>query len=379
MDFSWNADQRALHEEAVRFGASLTQSEVAPAPRIDRNNWKALAEFGALGLSVPPAWGGMGLDALTTARVFEGLGYGCADRGLLFSAAAQLFACAMPLAEHGSSWLKSAFLPDLVSGARIAGNAITEPDAGSDTSRLSCRAQREGDVYVLNGEKSYVTNGPDADVFLVYSVTDPSAGHLGVSALLVPRSSVGLTAAPAFDTLGMRSAPIGQVHFQECRVPCTHLVGQEGQGMRIFAGSMKWERACLFAFFLGAMELQLEACVSYARERRQGGVPIARYQAVSHRIADMKLRLDSARLLLYRACWLSDQGENTMLEISLSKLAVSEAALCSGLDAIRLHGGLGYVAESGVGDLMLDALGGVIFSGTSDIQRTLIASKLGLR
>ena len=320
----------------------------------------------------------MGLDVLSTAHVFEGLGLGCADRGLLFAAAAQLFACTTPLVEHGSAALKSELLADFIAGKCIVGNAITEPEAGSDTSRLASHARRDGDDYVLNADKSYVTNGPVADWFLVYAVTAKNAGHLGISAFFVPRDYPGVTVGPTFEKLGLGGAPVGALYLNECRVSKTFLLGGEGHGARIFAGSMKWERACLFAIFLGAMEKQLDVCIEYARERRQFGAPISSKQAVSHRIADMKLQLEAARLLLYRACWLADRGEDATLEISLSKLAVSEAAIRSGLDAIRLHGGVGFAKDSGISDLMLDGIGSAIFSGTSDMQRVIIASRLGL-
>lgn len=378
MDFSWSDQQLELYSQAVRFGASLNRRAGSSPSGFDETGWKALAEFGALGLCVPEEYGGMGLDALSTAHVFEGLGFGCADRGLLFAAAAQLFACITPLVEHGSAALKSEFLPDLIAGNCIVGNAITEPDAGSDTSGLASHARRDGDHYVLNADKSYVTNGPVADFFLVYAVSDKNAGHLGISAFFVERDRAGVTVGPAFEKLGLCSALVGALYLNDCRVPKEFLVGGEGHGTRLFAGSMKWERACLFAIFIGAMEKQLDDCIEYARERRQFGVPISSKQAVSHRIVDMKLQLEAARLLLYRACWLADRGEDATLEISLSKLAVSEAAIRSGLDAIMLHGGLGFAKDSGVGELMLDGIGSAIFSGTSDIQRVIIASRLGL-
>lgn len=378
MDFSWSTEQSELYEQAVRFGTSFKSSAVIDSSQFNLAGWKSLAEFGALGLCAPKEFGGMGLDALSTARVFEGLGYGCPDRGILFAAAAHLFACIMPLAEHGSDALQAKFVPDLIAGKSIAGNALTEPGAGSDIANLVSRAQQDRDDYVLNADKSYVTNGPVADLFLVYAITNESAGHLGVSAFVVSRDFEGVTAGPAFEKLGLGSAPVGALYLDNCRISKAHRVGGEGQGTRIFAGSMKWERACLFAIFLGAMEKQLDVCVAYARDRHQFGAAISNNQAVSHRIADMKLRLEAARLLLYRACWLSDRGGDSTLEISLSKLAVSEAAIRSGLDSIRLHGGLGYAAESGIAELMLDGIGSAIFSGTSDIQRTIIANRLGL-
>ena len=379
MDFSWDERQRELYAQAVKLGASLPPPPDGHAIRVDPQAWRALADFGALGLCVPTELGGLGLGALTTARIVEGLGYSCKDRGLLFSAAAHLFACTMPIVERAPAALRDELVPRLVSGELIAGNAMTEPHAGSDTSKLETTATPTDAGYVLSGIKSYVTNGPMADVFVVYAMTDPKAGHLGTSAFVVLRDDPGVTVGTAFEKLGLRTSPIGTLYLEDCPVPAARRIGPEGAGARIFADSMGWERACLFAFYVGAMDKQLADCIEYARNRRQFGVPISGHQAVSHRLVDMKLRLEAARLLLYRACWLDEQGVDNVLDICLSKLAVSEAAVASGLDAIAVHGGLGYMAESGVGDALLDAIGGTIFSGTSDIQRKLAASRMGLR
>jgi alkylation response protein AidB-like acyl-CoA dehydrogenase len=199
---------------------------------------------------------------------------------------------------------------------------------------------------------------------------------MGQSALLIPRETPGISIGVPYIKSGLASSPLASVHFDGCRIPLHCRLGKEGQGTRIFARSMAWERACLFAAFVGAMDAQLAKCIDYARTRVQYGRPIGANQAISHRIADMKQRLEAARLLLYQACWKHDSGGDATLEISMAKLAISEAAVQSGLDAIRIHGGAGYMKETGIDRALLDGIGSTIFSGTSDIQRELVAHRL---
>jgi L-prolyl-PCP dehydrogenase len=380
MDFGWSAAQRELHQATLAFARERLDEGLEQrlaTGSLDREAWRRMAELGLMGLSVPVALGGQGLDALTTARCIEALGQGCSDMGLVFSAMAHLFACTMPLAEHASEPLRRELVPRLVSGELVGANAITEAEAGSDVFALRSRAVRSGDDYLLTGTKTYVTNGPIADVFLVYASTDPSKGHFGVSAFLVRRDTPGLTVGERFEVMGLSTSPIGSLYLEDCRVPVGARLGEEGDGAHIFKRSMEWERTCLFAAYLGVMERQLEACVGHSADRRQFQRPIGRNQAVSHRLADMKLRLESARWLLYRACWMKDQGEDAELAIALAKLAVSEAAVLSGLDAIRIFGGSGVTVDAGVERALRDAIPSTIFSGTSDMQRTVIAAALG--
>jgi L-prolyl-PCP dehydrogenase len=377
MDFAWAPEQEELFQQSLEFA----RRRLAPgdsAESFDRARWDACAEFGLMGLAIPRVHGGSGFDALTTARVLEACGQGTSDVGLLFSAAAHLLACALPLLEHGQPDLVAHWLPKLATGAAVGANAMTEPGAGSDTQRLGTRAVLDGDAYVLDGDKSYVTNGPIADLFLIYAVTEPAHGYLGISAFAVPRNTPGLRVGAAMDKVGLRSSPLGSLYLEGCRVPVGHRVGPEGSGSKVFQGSMAWERACLFAIYLGAMRRQLDAVLEHARSRKQFRQSIGKFQAVSHRIADMQLRLEASRLLLYRACWLHDRGQPSALAISLAKLSVSEAAIQSGLDAVQLHGGLGIVGEAGIERGLRDALASTVFSGTSEIQRNLIARELGL-
>jgi alkylation response protein AidB-like acyl-CoA dehydrogenase len=381
MDFGWDPADRELYQQIVRFSRRLgEQAGEAAAPGLPPGSaaWRRCGELGLLGLCIPQQYGGSELGALSTAHAIEAFGYGCPDMGLVFAASAHLLACAKPIALHGSEELRRRVLPRLCSGEQIGSNAITEPEAGSDVFALKSRAVREGDSYVLSGSKLYVTNGPVADVFLVYASTQPAHGYMGISAFLVERGAEGLRIGAPSEKSGLAGAPLGSLYLEGCRVPLEHRIGEEQAGARIFAESMRWERSCLFAAYLGSMQRQLETVIQHASTRRQFNRPIGKNQAVSHRIADMKLRLESARWLLYHACWLLDRGAPAELETSLAKLAVSEAAIQSGLDAIQIHGGMGVASESGIGQALLDALPSAIFSGTSEMQREIIARKLGL-
>ncbi|HEY1348891.1 MAG TPA: acyl-CoA dehydrogenase family protein, partial [Ktedonobacteraceae bacterium] len=329
-------------------------------------------------LNLSGAFAGQEYCAVSTARAIEAFGYACTDMGLVFSVAAHLFACATPIAEYGSRALQARVLPGLVAGELVGANAITEQEAGSDVCALKTTAVHEGRSYILQGRKSYVSNGPLADLFVVYATTNPAHGYLGISAFVLERETPGLLIGQPFEKMGLTSTPACELSFEGCPIPETSRLGAEGQGARIFQHSMQWERSCLFASYIGQMERQLEHCIAYARERRQFGKPLGRHQAIAHRLSDMKLRLEGARLLLYRACWLLDQGKDANMEISLAKLAVSEAAIQGGLDAIQIHGANGFSRTYGVEQMLRDAIPGTIFSGTSEIQRDLIARELGL-
>lgn len=378
MDFDWNDSQRDLGRRISSFAeAKLGQSAATVRDGFDPVRWGRCGEFGLLGLCAPTDFGGLGLDPLSTAYAMEAFGRGCDDFGLVFSAAAHLFACVTPLAHHADASTQTRLLPALCRGELVGANAISEAGAGSDTASLTTRAVRDGDSYVLDGVKTYVTNAPIADVFMVYATTNPSDGLFGLSAFVVERGTPGLTIPAAYEKEGLRTAPLGTIQLERCRVRATARVGREGHGRAVFTTSMLWERSCLFAGYLGAMERQLLAAIEYARERRQFGRPIASYQAVSHRLVNVKLRLEAARLLVYRACWGLGRSDATM-EIALAKLAVSEAAVQTALDCIRVHGAMGVIAEAGVGRALWEAVPSLVFSGTNEIQREVVARKLGL-
>jgi alkylation response protein AidB-like acyl-CoA dehydrogenase len=347
--------------------------------RFDRRIWDEAASFGLAGLPIPETWGGGGLDALDTMLVIEALGKACDDGGLVFSLCAHMFASAVPIWRSRSKEHCDRYLPDLASGKLICSNATTEPGAGSDVHAMKTTARRAGKEYLLDGTKCFITNAPVADLFLVYASTDPARGALGISAFLLLRDTKGLRVAPDPTKTGLRTSPWGTVYLDECRVPESARLGPEGTGAALFGESMIWERGCLFAYYVGAMERSLERCVEHARTRVQFGKKIGSFQSVANRIVDMKLRLETSRLLLYRAGELHRAGKRCDEAVALCKLWISEAALQSGLDAVQIFGGMAMSPDSGLDALLRDAVPARVFSGTSEIQRAIIASMMGLR
>ncbi|TCO59907.1 acyl-CoA dehydrogenase family protein [Actinocrispum wychmicini] len=376
MEFGWTAEQRRRYEDVL--AATTDAFPPEDVHTFTRDKWLRLGKLGVLGASLPRRYGGGELSAVDTARVFEAAGKGCADTGLVFAAAAHLFACAMPILDFGSDATRERLLPGLASGELVAANAMTEADAGSDVGTLSTTATETKGGFVLNGTKTFVSNGPVADVYVTYAVTDPDAGNWGISTFVVDANTPGAKAGPPFHKLGLDGCPAGTVTFDDCFVPADAMLGERGQGSAIFQHSMGWERSCLFALYLGVQDRMIEQCVQHARERRQFGHRLGDFQSVANRIVDMKLRLESARLLLYRACWALDNDEAPALHSALSKLAASEGALASATDAVRLFGGRGYLRSEGIEAALRDAMGSTIFSGTTDIQRRIVAMELGL-
>lgn len=371
----WDDAQQKEYEQIL---AAIRQWPEVIDGVLTKESWRRCGDLGLLGLCVPQTYGGGGRSALDTAHVVEAFGLACSDTGLVFAAAAHLFACAVPVATFASESLKRRLLPGMCDGTLIAANAMTEHGAGSDISAISARATRVGDHYVLSGEKSWASNAPVADVIITYAVTDPAAGFLGISAFAVDRDTPGVSVTGPFSKMGLSTCPAGAVSFAECQVPADCLLGAEGQGSTVFQHSMTWERTCLFAGYVGLMERLLSRCVNRARQRRQFGRRIADFQAVSHRIADMKLRLEAARLLLYRACVRLDRGDLSPVDVAMSKLAISEAAIQASLGAVQIFGADGYLTSEGIESALRDSVSTTLFSGTSEIQRELIAKGLGL-
>jgi alkylation response protein AidB-like acyl-CoA dehydrogenase len=381
MDFSLSAEQLEFKEAAVAFARRELDQDLATreeAGQFPRQAWRACAQFGIQGLPVPTELGGGGADMLTTALVMEALGYGCHDNGLIFSLNAQMWSLELPLVKFGTPAQQLAYLPRLVSGDLIGVHAMTEPDSGSDAFGMRTRAERRGDHYVLNGTKLYITNAPVSDVVLVFA-SDPGQPELtGISAFIVEKGTPGFTVTRSLEKMGLRTSPMGEVVLDDCLVPAGNRLGPEGAGMAIFNSSMTWERSCILASAVGVMQRQLESCVGYARVRKQFGQPIGKFQAVAGKMADMYLRLEAARLLVYQAAWLGQQGKPALAEAAAAKLFTSEAWVTSSLDAIQVHGAYGYMKESGIERDLRDAVASTIYSGTSEIQRVILARMLGL-
>ena len=342
------------------------------------DGWKKCADFGIQGLVIPEVYGGLGKGIFDCLTMMEGLGHSCKDSGLVFALASHILTCEIPILNYGTTDQKNRYLPELVAGRRIGGHAMTEADAGSDAFSLSTRALKEGNKYILNGNKMFITNAPIADIMLVFARTGDKKGFAGITAFLVEKDFPGYSVGRPLEKMGLRTVPTGEIILNDCEVPVANRLGQEGQGAIIFNSEMEWERSCLFASHLGAMEAQLEECVEYAKVRRQFGNPIGKYQAISHKIADMKVRIELSRLMLQKVAWLKSQGLHAQLESAIIKLFLSESYVHSSLDAIQIHGGYGYMAEFPVEKNLRDSVAGTIYSGTSEIQRNTIASWLGL-
>jgi alkylation response protein AidB-like acyl-CoA dehydrogenase len=359
MDFAWSAEQLEYKTAAIRFAQNELSQGVTEREQQEsfaRDLWQKCADFGVLGLPFAEEYGGAAADILTTMLVMEGLGYGGKDNGLLFALNAQMWAVQHPIGAHGMS----------------------EPDSGSDAYSLRTRAERQGDGYLLNGTKTFVTNAPVCDLAVVFATTAPEKGSWGLSAFVVERDTPGFSVGKNMAKMGLRTAPMGELILQDCFLPAANRLGPEGVGAHLFNSAMEWERACILGAHVGAMERQLEECIRYARTRKQFGQPIGKFQSVSNRVAEMKVRLETARLLLYKTAWLKKQGKPAQMEAALAKLYLSEVFVESSLDAIRIHGGYGYMSEFETERDLRDAIGGTLYSGTSDIQRTIIARYLGL-
>lgn len=382
MDFALTEEQQTLRREIIRFAQQELNQGVRERDReqrFSRELWEKCGEMRLQGLPVPEAYGGAGLDPLSTAVALEAFGYGCHDGGLVFGVCAHLLACVVPIWKHGSEAQKRRYLPGLCDGSLIAVNGMTEPSSGSDAFHMSTRAVPEGDGFRLNGTKTFSSNGPVADLAVVYAVTDPDKGyHGGITAFLMETDTPGFQAGQRFEKMGLRSCPIGELVLEDVPVSREAVLGEVGAGAQIFAQSMEWERICLVAAHVGTMERLLEQTVEYARTRRSFGKPIGRHQAVAHRIADMKVRLEAARLLTYKAAWRLDRARDVGLDASIAKLFASESLIQTALDAVHLLGGYGFMTEYHMERALRDSIASTIYSGTSEMQRDIIARWLGL-
>lgn len=368
--------QEAARAEALAFARQeLTTGEMDPV--FDRDGWKRCRALIATGVTIPQEHGGKGQTLAEFVAMMDGLGHGCRRMGLLTAICAHVFGVVEPLQAGGSEEQKTKYLRKLATGEWVGAHGVTEPQAGSDLTGITTTAVADGSEWIISGVKRYTTCGAGADLHVVYGrMDDPERFRL--SCFLVEAGTPGLTVRP-LPAAGLAGSGLSEATYDRVRVPGRNMLGKPGAGAMLFQGSIERERACIFAPTLGAMEREIELAVAYANERQVGGKAIAAHQAVSHRIADMKVRLDAARLLLYRVTALKAAGKRAPMEAAIAKLFISDAFVANSLDLIRVYGGNGFVTEGGVEGYLRDSLGGIIFSGTNDIQRNIIAGCLGLR
>lgn len=372
-----NPEQEQIRD-AMR---AFAQECLAPhAAEWDRNKTfpaaalRALGELGAMGVCVPEQWGGAGLDYMSLVLMLEEIAAGDGATSTIVSVQNSL-ACGIP-ARYGSEAQKEQWLKPLARGEQIGCFCLTEPHTGSDAAAIRTRATRDGDSYVINGVKQYITSGANAAVAIVFAVTDPAAGKKGISCFLVPTATPGYRVARIENKMGQHASDTAQILFEDCRVPASALLGKEGEGYRIALSNLEAGRIGIAAQSVGMARAAFDAAVGYARQRVTFGQPIIEHQAVNFRLADMATQLDAARLLVWRAAQLKDAGRPCLTEASMAKLFASEMAekVCSA--AIQIHGGCGYTDETPVERIYRDVRITQIYEGANDIQRLVIGRSI---
>jgi isovaleryl-CoA dehydrogenase len=377
LDFALGEEIDMLRDQVVRFA----NAEIAPrAAAIDRDNefpadlWQKMGELGVLGITVEEAYGGAGLGYLAHCVAMEEISRASASVGLSYGAHSNL--CVNQIRRNGSAAQKARYLPPLIAGTKVGALAMSEPEAGSDVVSMRLRADKRGDGYVLNGTKMWITNGPDADVLVVYAKTDPEAGPRGITAFIVERGMKGFSCAQKLDKLGMRGSNTGELVFEDCLVPAENVLGAVGRGVNVLMSGLDYERAVLAAGPLGIMQACLDVVLPYVHERRQFGRPIGEFQLMQGKIADMYVTLNAARAYVYAVAASCDRGQTNRKDAAGAILYAAERATWMALEAIQCLGGNGYINDYPTGRLLRDAKLYEIGAGTSEIRRMLIGREL---
>lgn len=381
MNFDWTEEQRQFRASVIAFARRDLAGDVIARDAtgtFPQEAWQRCAAFGIQGLPISAEYGGSGAGVLTQIAALEALGYACNDNGLIFSLNAHMWACQHPIDRFGTEAQKRRYLPGMVNGTLIGAHGMSEPGSGSDAFALSTTAKEVDGGWVLHGSKTFVSNAPVADVFIVFATMNRARGFMGICGFVLGRETPGMTIGKPMHKMGMRTSPMAELFFDNCEVPADALLGRKGGGMAVFNNSMERERSLILACTVGSMQRDLERAIEHARTREQFGRPIGSFQSVANRIVDMQLRLETSRLLLYKLGTLLDEGKPARLESALCKLHLSESFLATTLDALQVHGGSGYMTELELERDVRDAIGTRIYSGTSDIQRAIVAKELGL-
>ena len=373
-----------LGETADQLRASVrgfTSDEIAPiAAEIDKTNefprqlWTKLGDLGLHGITVEEEYGGSGLGYLEHCIAVEEISRGSASVGLSYGAHSNL--CVNQIRRNGTDAQKRKYLPKLISGEHVGALAMSEPNAGSDVVSMTLRADKKGDRYVLNGSKMWITNGPCADVLVVYAKTDPKAGPKGITAFLIEKGFKGFSTAQKLDKMGMRGSDTGELIFDNCEVPAENVLGSVGKGVNVLMSGLDYERAVLAAGPLGIMQAAMDVVIPYVHQRKQFGQPIGEFQLVQGKLADMYTTMNASRAYVYAVAKACDRGETARKDAAGAILYAAEKATLIALDAVQLLGGNGYINDFPTGRLLRDAKLYEIGAGTSEIRRWLIGREL---
>jgi len=377
LDFDLGDMVGALRNQIEAFA----EKEIAPrAAEIDKSNefpmdlWKKLGDLGVLGVTVEEEYGGAGLGYLEHAVAMEEISRASASVGLSYGAHSNL--CVNQIRRNGNAEQKKRYLPKLISGDNVGALAMSEPGAGSDVVSMKLKAEKKGDRYILNGNKMWITNGPDADVLVVYAKTDPAAGSKGITAFLIEKGFKGFSTAQKLDKLGMRGSNTCELVFRDCEVPAENVLGNVGKGVRVLMSGLDYERAVLAAGPLGIMQACMDVVLPYVHERKQFDQPIGSFQLVQGKLADMYTTLNASKAYVYAVAKACDRGQTTRKDAAGAILYAAESATKVALDAIQLLGGNGYINDYPTGRLLRDAKLYEIGAGTSEIRRMLIGREL---
>ena len=377
MSFSLGDDVDALRESVRRF----SQDRIAPrAASIDADNafprdlWPELGALGLHGVTVPEEFGGSGLGYLAHVVAMEEISRASASVGLSYGAHSNL--CVNQIARNGTAEQKRQYLPKLISGEHLGALAMSEPGSGSDVVSMKLRAEKRNDRYILNGNKMWITNGPTADVLVVYAKTDPEAGSKGITAFLIEKETAGFSTAQKLDKLGMRGSDTCELVFEDCEVPFENVLGEEGRGVKVLMSGLDYERIVLAGGPLGIMSAAMDVVVPYVHERRQFGQPIGEFQIMQGKLADMYTTMNACRSYVYMVAMAADRGETTRKDAAGCILYAAEKATQLALEAIQALGGNGYINDYPTGRLLRDAKLYEIGAGTSEIRRMLNGREL---
>jgi alkylation response protein AidB-like acyl-CoA dehydrogenase len=377
MDFAFSREQVMFKKEVIRFA----KKEIVPRVQehdlkseFDFASFRKMGDFGILGLHFPEELGGGGADVVTTVLAGEALGEAGVDGGLTLAYGAHSFLCADTIFRHGTDVQRKHYIPKLASGEWIGCMGLSEPEAGSDVASMSTTATRQGDSYVLNGTKMWITNGPIADVAVVYAKTDPDQQHAGISAFIIDKGTPGFSAGPPLIKMGVRTSKTSELVLNNCVIPADNLLGNEGEGFLMAMQTVEWDRSALLAPFVGSTTYLVKKCADYAKGRVQFGKPIGHFQAIKRKLADMRIFGEAARALVYRIAWCKDQGRPlNHLEAAVAKLFIGDWSLPVTNDAVTLHGGYGYTHEFDVERIFRDTRLAPIGGGTSEVQKMIIS------
>jgi butyryl-CoA dehydrogenase len=377
MDFKLTEEQALVRKNMREFAERYVDpiaAEIDENSRHPEELFRKLAEGGWMGIPIPQQYGGAGSDFLTHIIAVEEISRSCSSTGFTLSFHAGIIGMSLNL--FGNEEQKKKYLVPLARGQHMGAFALTEPGAGTDVMTVSTTAVRDGNGYVMNGTKTFVSNGPLADTYIVFCWTDKSAGKKGMSAFIIPRDTAGLKPGVHFKKMGLRSSQTSEVVFKECPIPRENLLGQEGAGLVMAMTGFDHGRIGIAAQAIGILQAALDESIRYAKERVQFGNPIARQQAIAWMIADMATDLSAARFLAYHAAWLKDQKQPFGKEASMAKLFATEAAMKHTTQAVQIHGGYGYIKGVKVERLMRDAKITEIYEGTSEAQRMVISGNV---